>query len=140
MMYRCFTLITLVCLGTLWVGADLVSACPASYVKSKASEALRSSLGDKIEKITDLYLTTKGVEPTSNQGEFIKPYVVGTTWVDHNWGLRGYRHSYAHRADNKSVSECVQDALNCSHHTQHFGDAKRMAPAWKPSRATRHGG
>ena len=37
-------------------------------------------------------------------------------------------------------SECVQDALNCSHHTQHFGDAKRMAPAWKPSRATRHGG
>ena len=107
------------------------TACPASYVKKRAQDARKCHLGDKINQIADKYMTEKGVDPTSSQGQVIKEYVVGTTLVDHEWATRGrrvfffFRSKRGHRVDNKSVDECVQDAMKCSHHAQHFGDGVR---------------
>ena len=115
-------------------------ACPASYVKSKAKDALKSNLGTKFSQIADRYMTLKGVNPTSAQGLAIKPYVVGTSWVDHTWGLNNPRFGWGHRIDQKSVAQCVQDCLGCTHHSQHFGDGNRNFQFANPSQASSFGG
>ena len=123
--------LALLLLVTLCAGP--VMACPASYVKDMAATALNSNLAGKFDAIADQYLTAKGVSPTSSEGAFIKPYVIGTTWVDHGWNI--------HRIDNKSVAQCVQDCLGCNHHNQHFGDGRNLyQQSLPPSRSVAHGG
>ena len=115
-MMRSFTLCSvLIC---LFFASGSSFACPASYVKGMADVANQSPLGDKIGQISDKYLILKGISPESMEGLIMKPYVVGTTWVDHLWGI--------HWIDQKSVDECVQDCLDCAHHNLHFGDAQNI--------------
>ena len=100
------------------------AAGPASYVKTRAQEAHRADLGAKIQEITDQYILQKGVDPDSTAGQIIEPYVIGTTWVDHLWNIHG--------VDDRSVDQCVQDSLECPHHSLHFGDGKRIADQLRP--------
>ena len=137
-MKRCLATIAMMVVGAFLAGS--VSACSASYVKSQSGDAFGSSLGGKITRVANRFLTKKGVDPTSNQGEFIKPYVVGTSWVDHQKALQRSSKGSPHRVDNKSLSECVRDALNCKHHLNHFGYAKQIAPRPRLAQARRHGG
>ncbi|MBI4614644.1 MAG: hypothetical protein HY720_13620 [Planctomycetes bacterium] len=98
--------------------AAAVEACPASYVHGIGNSNMQSNPNGKASQIADRYMTAKGVDPVTPAGQVIKPYVVGTTVVDDQWGI----HSM-----NKGMDECVQDALNCWHHSQHFGDGAREA-------------
>ena len=131
-------------LGLAWIGGQVVEACPASYVKSEAKRAMKSNLGKKIAEVSDKYMLKLGVDPESAGGQIVRPYVIGTTFVDHEdakymsgFSAAAQAASYGsvaqnlqmgvHRIDNKSVDAAVRDCMNCYHHKEHFGDGKQKA-------------
>ena len=107
--------------GCFLIGSAV--ACPASYVKRTADRARGTSLHDKATKVADRYMEQKGIDSTSQHADIIRPYVVGTSLVDHRWAKWSRR---GHTLD-KPTDQCVRDSLNCSHHSQHFGYGKRQA-------------
>ncbi len=56
-----------------------------------------SSPQEKAGKAADDYMEQKGVDPSSAAGQVVKPYVVGTTVVDDQWGAQRYGYDPAGR-------------------------------------------
>ncbi|MDP7036218.1 MAG: hypothetical protein QF752_17190 [Planctomycetota bacterium] len=96
--------------------AGVASACPASYVKQKAEDNQGTALYDKSAKIADKYMTNRGVNPQSPAGEVTRPYVIGTTLVEHDHGkvIKRTPHWVAEERidlENETVDEIANKAL-----------------------------
>ena len=127
--------------------AGTASACAASYVKYLADSNKGTALYDKASKVADKYMTQKGVDPTSTEGLVAKPYVIGTSLIDHQQSGYGILSSstnswgnWTQHSLNKSIDECVKDSLNCPHHNGHFGDGQAEAKKANPGTAAGFGG
>ncbi len=99
--------------------ASAASACPASYVQGIGHQNESNGSAGKAREVADRYMDEKGIPSASAAGQIIRPYVIGTTIVDDQWGI--------HDLDGKSVDAAVHDCLGCWHHSQHFDDGKRDA-------------
>ena len=77
--------ILVVVLGVL---SGVAVACPASYVKDVARRNKGTALYDKASKVADKYMTNRGLNPTGMVGDITRPYVIGTTIVEHGLALR----------------------------------------------------
>ena len=127
--------------------AGTASACAASYVKSQADRNKGTALYDKAAQVADKYMQTKGVDPTSSEGQIARPYVIGTSITDHQFGGYGILQSstnswgnWSQHSLNKSVDECVKDSLSCPHHNGHFGDGQAEAKKFNPTGSKAYGG
>ncbi|MBI4614642.1 MAG: hypothetical protein HY720_13610 [Planctomycetes bacterium] len=104
-----------IAIAVIALASSPVVACPASYVHDLGQENMQSDPGGAASQVADGYMLAKGCDPTTPAGQVVKPYVVGTTVHDREYpGAPGQSGS--------TVDECVQDALQCSHHEQHFED------------------
>lgn len=123
----------LTCLATAFVFLSLPAlACPASYVKGVGTSNTATGLDHKASQVAGHYLWARGIDPGSPAGDIIHPYLVGTSLVDdgygRSWGrsnnptLHRWRREEVTHSLDKPIDACVQDALECAHHTMHFGD------------------
>ena len=106
--------------------AGSATACPAYYVQSKADQAKGTWLHKKATRVANKYMEKKGMVSTSSQADIIRPYIVGTSLVEHDWAMRKVRTPFAHSL-KKWLHRCVQDSLRCGHHSRHFRDGKKIA-------------
>ena len=127
--------------------ASTASACAASYVKGLADVNQGTAIYDKASMVADKYMLTKGVDPKSAEGQIAKPYVIGTSLLDHmtsGFGIlsssSGSWGSWSQHSLNKSVDECVKDSLSCPHHNGHFGDGQAEYRKYNPGKSQAHGG
>ncbi|MDP7033095.1 MAG: hypothetical protein QF752_01250 [Planctomycetota bacterium] len=72
-------------LCSLFLLAGSAYACPASYVKQKAEENQGTDLYNKSVQIAEKYMNGRGMDPRSPLGEVTRPYVIGTTLVEHDF-------------------------------------------------------
>ena len=110
--------------GYFLVGSAM--ACPASTVLLEADRARETALHDKATRVADKYMEQKGIDSTSSEADIIRPYVVGTSLVDHGVAKQGILFRHPHSLD-KPIDDCVRDSIDCWHHSEHFGDGKRKA-------------